>query len=265
MHKTHLLQRCPIIAYHKISDKKEAGLTTVSPAVFEKQIRWLAEAGYETLTFKHLQRIVRLPEKSLIITFDDGYECIQRHALPVLTAYGFTAVVYIITDYTGRTNTWEAVGWQQKHQHLDTRQIKEIHHLGFEIGSHGKTHRFLAALSDGEILEEATQSRKYLEDLTGDEIISFCYPYGRSTRRVRKLIGESSYDWATGNLRLFGREQKDPLDLMRHSIYLSDSMGLFKEKIRRPLTFSSHTLQEILIQKGALAGIAVNQLKKNQK
>jgi peptidoglycan/xylan/chitin deacetylase (PgdA/CDA1 family) len=252
---------CPIIAYHKVSDKKEAGLTTVSPSTFEKQIRWLAEAGYTGITFKNLNAHDTLPEKPVIISFDDGYECIHRHAIPVLTAYGFTSVVYIITGYSGKYNTWEAVRWQQKYKHLDAGQIKELHGLGFEIGSHGKTHRFLPALSDDEVRGEAADSKKYLEDLTGGEIHSFCYPYGRYTQRVKDLIGESGYSYAIHNLCLLRRAQKDHLALMRRSIYLSDSIRIFKKKVKQPLVFSPHILQELLIQKGALAGIAINWLR----
>lgn len=256
---------CPIIAYHKVSEKKEAGLTTVSPSVFEKQISWLANAGYRSISFNDLYTAEPLPEKPVIITFDDGYDCIHRYAVPVLSVYGFTAVVYIITGFIGKYSTWEAVKWQQKYKHLTAGQIRELHALGFEIGSHGQTHRFLPALPGEEIRKEATESRKFLEDLTGGRIFSFCYPYGRYTSRVKKVIAECGYTYGIQNLRLFKKTQDDRLALMRHSIYLSDSFNLFKKKVRRPLRFSPRLLQESLIQKGALAGIVINWLKRYSK
>ena len=113
----------PIITYHKISNQKEFGLTTVSKRQFEIQMKYLKSNGYTSVCFKNLTQEYSLPEKPIIITFDDGYESIYQNAFPILKKYNFMAVVYIITDYIGRFNLWEAAPFQQKFRHLSKDQI----------------------------------------------------------------------------------------------------------------------------------------------
>jgi peptidoglycan/xylan/chitin deacetylase (PgdA/CDA1 family) len=260
-----ILANIPIIAYHKISDQKEFGLTTTSPGTFEKQIRILSASGFTPLTFKDIGSGAVLPEKPVIITFDDGYESVYRNALPIMANHGFKGIVYIITDYINKYNTWEAVRWQQKFKHLSKEQIVNLHRHGFEIGSHGRSHHYLPALSDARIRSEAGQSKEHLEDMIGETIVSFCYPYGRYTERVKSIIRDAGYAYAIRNLNLSKRQRSEPLAMMRRSIYLTDSEKVFREKVNLPFIPSLHSLEETIIQKGAYASILINRLKGNSK
>jgi peptidoglycan/xylan/chitin deacetylase (PgdA/CDA1 family) len=257
-----ILASIPIIAYHKISNKQEFGLTTVSPSMFKKQVHIINESGFFPVTFNDVLIGRNLPKKPIIITFDDGYESVHEHALPIMLNHGFKGIVYIVTDYIGRCNTWEAVSWQQKYTHLSAQQILDLHHQGFEIGSHGKSHQHLSVLPADKVLSEVRDSKKFLEDLIGQKIISFCYPYGRHTKRVKSLLGDAGYIFAIQNLNLFRKQKYDPLAMMRRSIYQTDSEKKFRCKLNQPYQFSLHKIEESLIQKGALLSIAINRLKK---
>ena len=163
----------PILAYHKISPEKEFGLTTISPQIFERQINIILESGFTPITFEKLALKNKLPEKPIIISFDDGYESVYNHALPVLEKYNIQAVVYIIAGYIGEINNWESFSLQRKYRHLSKSQIRELSDLNFEIGSHGLSHPYLPALYKIELHDELDTSQKVIEDITGKAGIGY--------------------------------------------------------------------------------------------
>jgi peptidoglycan/xylan/chitin deacetylase (PgdA/CDA1 family) len=234
------------------------GLTTVSLAKFENHIRLLKEEGYSSVCFKDLEYEDAIPAKPIIITFDDGYESVYHHALPILLKYGFQAVVFIITDYIDEFNKWETLSLQQKHRHLSANQILNLQTHGFEIGSHSRKHYHLPFLSDQSAAEEIRGSREILQEVTGKEIISFCYPYGRCTNRIIELVRRAGYQFATRNPSMLYREPNDPLALSRRSIYTTDSIRSFKSKISGGLLAY---FSEFVIQQGALASIGFSYLR----
>lgn len=258
-----LLKNIPIIAYHKVSDVTEIGLTTVSPIKFEQQLNIINSLGFEPITFKDIEIGGNLPAKPIIITFDDGYESVYDIALPILEKFGYKAVVYIITDFIGKHSTWEAVSFQQKYMHLSLSQIRILQKKGYEIASHGKSHKYLPIMSNKEVYSELTDSKMYLEEQIGERIISFCYPYGRSCKRVREIVGQTGYKFATQNLSLSKSSNNNPLSLQRRSIYASDTSRTFKDKIEKSLNFTFSRLSESIIQKGALASIGLVTIREN--
>jgi len=254
----------PIITYHKVSDTKEFGLTTVSPGKFERQLMILKDLGYNSINFKDIDRGGSLPENPIIITFDDGYESVYQNALPILDKYGFKSVVYVITDFIGKYNTWEAVSFQQKHRHLSLSQLIDLQNNGFEIASHSKTHRFLPFLKGNEVQIEVEASKAYLEDKMGERIISFCYPYGRMSQQAREKVQKAGYKYATQNISLLYRANDDPLSLARRSIYALGGPAVFRSKIEKPFNPTFSRFSESIIQKGALASIALNLLQRKK-
>jgi len=250
--------RIPILTYHKISDHSEFGLTTVSQRNFKEQIHLLKSEGFSTISFNDLLKDAPLPEKPIIVSFDDGYECIHENALEILLKYGFIAVVFVISDYIGQLNGWEAVSFQRKYRHLAKDHILELSRQGFEIGSHGKKHKYLPALNDKALIDEVEGSKRSLEELTGKAINSFCYPYGRCTDRVANIVKEAGYQFATRSISFKNTGKNNSLTMVRRSIYTTDSINAFKEKIINPLIFSKTYFSEILIQQGALASIGIN-------
>jgi peptidoglycan/xylan/chitin deacetylase (PgdA/CDA1 family) len=248
----------PILTYHKISDQREFGLTTISQIKFKEHIHLLKTEGYSTISFNDLLKETPLPERPIIVSFDDGYESIYENAFEILLKYGFKAVVFVISDYIGQLNGWEAVSFQQKHRHLAKNQILDLSRHGFEIGSHGKKHKYLPALNDKAVFDEVEGSKKYLQELTGKAIISFCYPYGRCTGRVANIVKEAGYRFATRNISFKNMDNNNSLTLVRRSIYSTDSINAFNEKIINHSIFSKTYFSEFLIQQGALASIGIH-------
>lgn len=247
----------PILTYHKISNKKDFGLNTLSIHQFREQIQYLVSNGYNAVSFEDIYLKKTISDKPIILTFDDGYEEVITNAAEILSKNGFKAVVFIITDYIGKHSTWEPVSFQRNSKHLSEEQIIELSKHGFEIASHGKSHAFMPALENAELKEEFSQSKDVLEDLCGREVISFSYPYGRISQNVVAVAQETGYLYATRNISSALKNNHPHLSLHRRSVYSIDSMPTFESKLSTPVIFSYSYISEILIQQGALASIAL--------
>jgi len=255
----------PVFTYHKVTNQKEFGITNISPERFQRQINTILELGFTPITFKGLLNTRSLPEKPIIITFDDGYACICKNVLPVLNKYNVKAVIFVISNYIGKENTWEPLSFQRKFKHLNNRQILDLHNNGFEIASHSKNHLFLPLYNLQTIKNEIYNSKTVLEDIINDKVVSFAYPYGFFNEYIMKIVHEAGYHFAVSNF-YYRKLKKDYqlLAMKRHSIYSVDNNYFFKRKL---IPISSKLkfvyLTEWVLQKGAIASIALNFLKNN--
>jgi len=188
----------PILCYHKVDTRFELGFTQVEPRVFRRQVEALARAGYRTLgSAEVLERLAAPPAPSrdleLVLTFDDGYAGLDRHAFPVLADHGFKALVFAISDYVGRDNDWDVhYGWR-RFAHLDWDDLARWQERGIEVHSHGATHARLTWLSDAQVAEELGRSREAIGRRLGRRPDGVCYPFGSVDARVRRLAVESGY------------------------------------------------------------------------
>lgn len=251
----------PILTYHKISDYREFGLTTISKKQFDLQMNYLKLNGYRPLCLKDLKSERSLPEKPVIITFDDGYENVYQNAVPVLNKYDFKAVIFVVTNYIGQMNTWEAAPFQQKFKHLSEDQIIDLNNNGHEIASHSKMHRYLPSLRNDRLIDEICGSKTYLESLLGEHVTSFCYPFGGFSKKIEKIVKKAGYHFATTNLKISTRNKVNPLSLSRRSVYMTDSFNIFISKVISPEVLNISYFTEIIIQKGALASIGLTMLR----
>jgi peptidoglycan/xylan/chitin deacetylase (PgdA/CDA1 family) len=247
----------PIITYHKISSKKEFGLTTVNPSIFQNQMQILAENSFQSITFKQIEKNQEMPEKPIIITFDDTYKSVYENAFPTMKEFNFKGVLFVISEFIGKKNTWEAYSIQRKHYHANMHEISDMQEYGFEIGSHCRSHRFLPHLSREEVKNELEDSKQYLEKIFNTNIISGCYPYGGYNKEVIGIAKSVKYKYGTGNIQ-FLNGKNNLLCLHRRSIYSIDSVDTFKNKIKFNSKSKLNFISEWLIQKGAYAGIWKN-------
>jgi peptidoglycan/xylan/chitin deacetylase (PgdA/CDA1 family) len=245
----------PILAYHKISDDKEFGLTTIGLNTFESQIRSLISEGYKPVTFIDILNETPLPKKCVIISFDDGYESVYHNAFPILQKYNAPATIFMVVNYLGKYNEWESFAIQRKFRHLSESQIMELRRYGFEIGSHTLNHYHLPSCSVGVIRTEVVQSKKKIEDITGESVASFCFPYGKYNKNSLKMVEEAGYKFATCNIQLIGKNNEHPFSIPRRAIYATDSIKSFLIKLEHPGNFNFLYFTEWTIQRGALAGI----------
>jgi peptidoglycan/xylan/chitin deacetylase (PgdA/CDA1 family) len=181
----------PILLYHNVSNRGSTNYV-IRPANFHAQMKFLFDAGYQTVTVSQLASVIRdggyLPENAVVITFDDGYLGVHENAFPILEAFGFNAVVYIIS---GTVATDRSYGYLQK------EQVDELVAAGWEIGSHSISHSSLKTTALG-LRNEIEKSKAELEEKLGIEIRSFSYPYNITNDWIKSRVEEYGYNSAVG-------------------------------------------------------------------
>ena len=195
--------RVPVLCYHHVGAKAKGSwpLLTLSPTVFENQMHWLADRGYAGISASDwlawLECGSPLPEKPVLLTFDDAYSDLVQTALPILREHRFKATLFPVSQYIGGASTWDAgLGYPSRPLMSET-EILHAMQGGITIGSHTRTHRNLRQLPDAELRRELELSRNELVRLTGGPVRSLAYPFGSENRRVR--AGASKfYDLAFG-------------------------------------------------------------------
>ncbi len=178
----------PIITYHHITD--EVGkypLNLTLPNInFTTQLDYLVQYGFETLTFHDLKAVSegkRAAGKSVILTFDDGYDN-HYTAAQHLNGKGLKGVFFIITDRIGTDG------------YLDWRQVKKMRSWGMEIASHGVTSADLSSATAFYVADELERSKKTIEEQLGEDIVSFAYPAGKYNGSATAAAKEAGYSFA---------------------------------------------------------------------
>lgn len=179
----------PVLMYHALEDAshpagaKDAGeqLYILQTEQFREQMAYLKQNGYRTCLLDELTVMETWPEKTVVLTFDDGHQSNHTLALPILQQYGFKAHFFITT------------GWIGTPYFLTPEQIKALHEAGMGIGSHGVTHRFLSDLPDNEAVSELTESRERLSAIVGSSVTSFSAPGGRFCKRTEQSARQIGY------------------------------------------------------------------------
>ncbi len=185
----------PILLYHSVAERPSEFIApyAVSPATFRRHLDAVAAIGATTLTVSEL-RTARaggtLPERPVLVTFDDGYRDTLTAAAPALVERGMKATTYVTTGVVGAVSP----GGDPM---LTWRQIGELAGLGHEIGAHSHTHPQLDTLSLDAMRREVAGSRAVLQDGTGQPIDSFAYPHGYSDARVRRVVRQAGFTSAT--------------------------------------------------------------------
>ena len=172
--------KTPVLLYHSINNDNSNLSLTINE--FEKHIIYLKKKNFKTINFNQVNKS---DDKNIIITFDDGYKDLITNVLPILKRYGFTATCFIVSDLLGGKNTWDI----NKNNYLEKELMNKNDILewvsnGMFIGSHSHNHPNLTLLNNNEITNQLDKSKKVLENITGSEVISFSYPYGKVNKSV---------------------------------------------------------------------------------
>jgi peptidoglycan/xylan/chitin deacetylase (PgdA/CDA1 family) len=212
--------RVPILMYHAVAarPKEATRALSVAPEAFAEQMAVIADRGLTPLTTAGLAARWRtgrpLPARPVLITFDDGYEGVHRHALPVLARHGFPATLFVSTGWIrGAHDTGGGLDTM-----LDWRQVRQLADAGVEIGGHSHTHPQLDQLDDGTLRTELTRCRDIVADELGGPPESFAYPYGYSSRRVRTAVRANGFAQALAVGNSLARRAQGPYALRRVTV-----------------------------------------------
>jgi len=227
--------------YHQIGEPAPRGAPyrslTVHPAAFRRQMRWLRRLGYRGLSMRDVMPYVRGERRGRVvgITFDDGYRNVYRNALPVLREVGFTATNYFVVQQLDGGNVWDYENGVAHSDLMSEDEMRDWARQGMEVGSHTLSHPNLTDLSESDARAQIQGSREQLEQMVGEPVTAFCYPYGHETPVLREMARAAGYDNATTTAGGLARPDDDPYGLPRVVVARSTHLLRFLQKCTTPL------------------------------
>lgn len=202
----------PIFAFHNVADnlKKDPYGMVVGIASFENELKKIKENGYKTIFVSelgsYLERGEKVPNKEIALTFDDGKNNFYTNVFPLLKKYNMKVSLYIITGVRSKN-------------YLTQEQIKELSQSGLvEIGSHTAYHQFLSKMSEADQLKELQNSKKYLDDLLGQNITVICYPYGVHNEKTKEIAKKAGYKYGLNFGKISGVYPSDLFEIDRTGV-----------------------------------------------
>ncbi len=222
---TDSTEEVPSFLYHSVkptSEIAEASAMVVSRENFEEDLQYLQENGYTAISLTELLEHYenpdyKLPDKPVLITFDDGYRDNYLYAYPLLEKYDAKAVIFTIGWSVGRDRF--ILSDDPINPHFTWEEAREMVDSGFiEIGSHTYDMHSQEGLSYGHgepcgyglgritdenaddyakrIIKDLKKSRKQIEENTGQQAISFAYPYGFYNEEVINMVKAAGFKLA---------------------------------------------------------------------
>jgi peptidoglycan/xylan/chitin deacetylase (PgdA/CDA1 family) len=209
---------------------------TVTVRQFSRQMRWLAARGYQTITPDDLVRARlhqgSLPDRPVLLTFDDGFQGCVDHAMPVLRAQGFTAVFFLVTGLMGQTSRWMAPDQGSELPLMSWDTARALAGEGIQFGAHTVTHARLPGLEAVRCRTELVEARHRLEQELDRPAVHLAYPYGAYDPAVREIAAEAGYVTACSTRRGLSTADDDLLAIHRVTIYGHDSLLDFACRVR---------------------------------
>ena len=180
----------PIVTFHAIDYLR--GVISFTPALFELSMRLFHQWGYRTLTLVDVIAYMRshsaFPERSLVITFDDGYQSVYDHAFPILRRYAFSATVFLTVGANGKMGNSDRLPPMSNRPMLSWGEIREMQRYGVEFGAHTLSHPDLTRLSIELAEREICDSKLIIENNLNASVACFAYPYGRYNNQSREIV-----------------------------------------------------------------------------
>lgn len=227
------VQSVPVLCYHRVGPNSTR--MSISPAQFEAQLQWLKDNGWHVVRLSELAEFMAgrkaLPQRSVAITFDDGYETVHRHAFPLLKKHGMPATLFVYTDFVGAR---DALGWAQMEEMLRSGLV--------DIQSHSKTHRNLAERQheDGDAAlrawldTELRSSKQAIErrlGAAGAKVRHFAYPYGEANEAVLDAMRRHGYEMGFTVTPGGNPFYSSPLMLRRVMIFGEHDLDDFRQRL----------------------------------
>ncbi|HJR01007.1 MAG TPA: polysaccharide deacetylase family protein [Methylomirabilota bacterium] len=223
-------QIVPILTYHNLGEQPK-GRLVLAAASFREQMRYLKTNGYRVVSLAEFVEFTRLnrqlPQRAVVLTFDDGYRAFKDHAYPVLKELGFTATLFIYTDWVGAGRG--SLSWAD---------LRELSAAGMDIQAHSKTHADLRR-AQGET--EAQYARRMQAELEqpqelfnrnlGRRSLILAYPYGRWEEGLLPKVKEHGYIAAFSVRRQGNASFVRPLAGHRSQIYSEMTLDDFVKNL----------------------------------
>lgn len=220
--------RLTIIYYHEVVSTGEGfSYQKIEKDKFEKEMEYIQKKGYKTLFFSELEE--PLPEKAIIVSFDDGFRSVYENAYPIMKKHGIKGNVYLPTKYIG--NDSKFMSWEM---------ISELHESDmFEFAGHTHNHVDIRTLTRKEFAEEIEKSNMLMKEKLGYIPKAFCMPFGVFDKKSINLLREFGiYKYILGSF--YGMSKQTELQnrvLPRIGISNDDTELIFQRKLEGKLNW----------------------------
>ncbi|HZP88207.1 MAG TPA: polysaccharide deacetylase family protein [Burkholderiales bacterium] len=199
---------------------------------FAAQMAYLDRFGHTALRMDDVLACLRegraIPPRAFALTFDDGYENFYEHAWPILQRYRFPAMVYLISGLIGQPAAWFARDGRATPPLMSVERIRQLRREGVDFGGHSVSHVKLAEQAPERMRHEVFVCKAQLEDVLGEPVRHFCYPYGSHDAATVEAVAEAGYATATTCVRARATIDDDPLTIPRKAISYGDNIvGFF--------------------------------------
>ncbi|MBW9157400.1 polysaccharide deacetylase family protein [Clostridium tagluense] len=212
-----------ILTYHCIGYEKNNGLK-VPAQQFKEQMKYIKDKGYATITLQQLSKFILenkpIPQKSVVITFDDGYVDNYQYAFPILKSLNLKATVFVIPKTIDKRKGY-----------MTSNQLKELQANGIDIQSHTLDHEELTTLSYERQLNTLKESKKILENILGKKVNYIAYPYAKYNDNTIKAAKDAGYVMGFILGGRVARKNDGIYTLHRICVIPSDSMEVLKSRL----------------------------------
>lgn len=219
-------QGVPVLMYHSIGYEKDNSVR-IPKEKFEEEMKYLKDNDYTTLTLDELYDFLinnrSVPEKSVVLTFDDGYKDNFTDMYPIIKKYGFKATIFIITDLVDKNAAY-----------LTLEELLELDKNGIDIESHTTNHDDLSTLSYKNQLKTLRNSKEFIEKTLNKKVNYIAYPFGKYNKNTIKAAKEAGYTMALSTSGRWSDKEDGIYSLDRVFISGFHDLKTFEERITNP-------------------------------
>ncbi|MDA8132805.1 MAG: polysaccharide deacetylase family protein [Elusimicrobia bacterium] len=224
----------PVLVYHKIAEPSRHDAnpnTCVAPAAFAAQMRLLRLLGYATPAPAEYQKAAlglpaTLPQRPVLITFDDAFSSVAAAAAPVMADCGFTGAVFMVPSAFGGSAFWDGETAASPNRLLTPDELRRLAGAGWAVGAHSSSHTDLSKLAGEDLISETAGSKAALEAALGAKVDWFAYPYGAYSGEAKAAASRAGYALA------FATEKGDGAPFAVPRRIISGRCGLFRFFLR---------------------------------
>lgn len=230
------MNRATILMYHIIDTPQAASEAKYCcpAAVFERHMRYLAESGRAVGLPQLLDALDgrgACPNDAVAVTFDDGFSVTHEQALPILLRHQVPATMFLLSNRVAGHNDWMTPRGFPRRELMSLEQMREMSRAGITLGSHTRNHARLREVDAAVLEDEIAGSKAELEDLLGQEMAYFAYPFGQYNPAGRDMVEKAGYRAACSTRSGFNNSTVDRYQLRRIEVFGTDSLWRFRQKL----------------------------------
>lgn len=226
-----------VLCFHKISEQFCWEGTWTTPGRLAAYVDRLRGHGFNFIDEAQYLAALDAPRagasKSILLTFDDGYDDVYDLAWPLLRERGIPFHVFVVSDYAGKTNDWDLSLGRRAFRHMDWSRVREMASAGVTFGSHTAAHRDVTRTAPEDLRADLARSKRAIEGATGVPVRTLSYPFGRSNDAARAIARDAGFEAAFSLYPSRRNATPDRYAMRRDGVYIIDPVATIERKLEK--------------------------------